>query len=247
MRRIVIFGAGSAIALAVARRLAAEGAQLHLVARQAVRLETLAADLLVRGAAKVTTATADLADRQCHERILADAQAALGGIDVALLAYGTLGDQALSAADPAVAERELVTNFLSPASLLALLANDMQAAGRGSIAVIGSVAGDRGRQSNYVYGSAKAGLAAFTLGLRHRLWPAGVKVMLIKPGFVDTPMTAAIPGRGGPLWASPAQVARDIHKALAAPPAVLYTPWFWRWIMLIIRLVPDAVFRRTRL
>jgi short-subunit dehydrogenase len=117
---------------------------------------------------------------------------------------------------------------------------------RGAIGVIGSVAGDRGRQSNYVYGSAKGGLGIFVQGLRHRLWSIGINVVLIKPGFVDTPMTAAFP-KGGPLWASPERVARDIHAALRSGRATLYTPWFWGWVMAIIRNVPDAIFRKTKL
>jgi decaprenylphospho-beta-D-erythro-pentofuranosid-2-ulose 2-reductase len=247
MTRVLILGATSAIAQAVARLMAADGAEFHLVARHADRLRTIAADLTARGAGKVGTTVADLADRQTHEAVIQDARRSLDQIDLVLLAFGTLGDHSASIGDSTVAEQELVTNFLAPAAILARVANQMEAAGRGTIAVIGSVAGDRGRQSNYVYGSAKAGLAAFVQGLRHRLWAKGVRVMLIKPGFVDTPMTAAIPGRGGPLWATPERVARDIHQALAGTPPVLYTPWFWRWIMLIVRLVPDAVFRRTRL
>lgn len=142
--------------------------------------------------------------------------------------------------------REININFLSAASLLTHVANVMEPQRKGSIGVIGSVAGDRGRQSNYVYGSAKAGLAAFTQGLRHRMTRHGVNVTLVKPGFVDTPMTADL-AKGGPLWARPEKVAKDIKSAMERGDAVLYTPWFWRWIMLIIRSVPDAIFRRTRL
>jgi short-subunit dehydrogenase len=121
----------------------------------------------------------------------------------------------------------------------------MQAQGSGTIAVVTSVAGDRGRQSNYVYGAAKGGVSRFLEGLRHRLHQAGVKVIDIKPGFVDTPMTAAF--RKGPLWVGPEQVAKDIERALDRNRADVYTPWFWRWIMLAVRALPNALMHRTKL
>jgi short-subunit dehydrogenase len=246
MTRHAVFGATSAIAHAVARLYAAEGASLFLVARNAARLEALADDLRARGAAAVTTAVADLNDLDRHPELVEQARAALDGLDAVLIAHGTLSDQAACEADAALARAELTTNFLSPVSLLTALAPVLERQNRGSVAVIGSVAGDRGRGSNYVYGSAKGGLGVFVQGLRHRLGRSNVAVTLVKPGFVDTPMTAALP-KGGPLWAKPERVAADIRRALDRGPAVLYTPWFWRWILLVIRLLPDAVFRRTRL
>ncbi len=246
MTGIAIFGAASAIAQDVARLYAAEGATCFLVGRNGARLDTIASDLKARGAAAATTAVADLTDTTQHAALVAQAKAALGTVDRVLVAYGTLGDQRAGEADTTVMVRELTVNFVSAASLLNLLAEAMIPQKAGKIAVIGSVAGDRGRQSNYIYGSAKAGLGAFALGLRHRLAKDGISVTLVKPGFVDTPMTADIP-KGGPLWATPAQVAGDIRAAMERGAAVLYTPWFWRWIMLIIRSVPDVVFRRTRL
>ncbi len=243
---ILIFGATSAIAQAVARRYAKRGARFFLVARNAERLATVAADLKARGAAEVETAAADLADLSRHASLVSQARTALGAFDRVLVAHGTLTDQKAAEADAAVMAREIGINFVSAASLLTSIATVMEGQGKGAIAVIGSVAGDRGRQSNYVYGSAKAGLGAFVQGLRHRLARHGVNVTLVKPGFVDTPMTAGL-AKGGPLWAEPAQVAADIEAAMERGAAMLYTPWFWRWIMLIIRSVPDAIFRRTRL
>ncbi len=243
---ILIFGATSAIAQAVARRYAKRGARFFLVARNAERLATVAADLKARGAAEVETAAADLADLSRHASLVSQARTALGTFDRVLVAHGTLTDQKAAEADAAVMAREIGINFISAASLLTSIATVMEGQGKGAIAVIGSVAGDRGRQSNYVYGSAKAGLGAFVQGLRHRLARHGVNVTLVKPGFVDTPMTAGL-AKGGPLWAEPAQVAADIEAAMERGAAMLYTPWFWRWIMLIIRSVPDAIFRRTRL
>ncbi len=247
MTRIVIFGATSAIAQATARLFAAKGARMFLVARNPARLEAVAADLLARGANSVGSAVADLAELDRHGDLVTQAHAALGGIDAAVIAHGTLGAQRESERDGAAMLRELTTNFLSPASLLNHLAGVMETAGHGTIVVIGSVAGDRGRQSNYVYGAAKGGLRVFAQGLRHRLGRAGVDVVLVQPGFVDTPMTEGI-AKGGPLWATPERVARDIARAIErGRPAILYTPWFWRWIMLVVRLLPDPMFRRTRL
>ncbi|MDW8371253.1 MAG: SDR family NAD(P)-dependent oxidoreductase, partial [Geminicoccaceae bacterium] len=158
---------------------------------------------------------------------------------------GTLGDQAAIARDPEATRRTLLTNFVSPAVLLTALAARLEAAGKGCLAVITSVAGDRGRASNYVYGAAKGGLSTFLEGLRHRLAGKGVHVLDIRPGPVDTPMTAHLE-KGGFLWASPERVAADIDRAIARRRSVLYTPWFWRWIMLVIRLLPEPLFHRLR-
>ena len=244
--RVVVFGATSAIAQSVARLYATEGAELFLVARNAERVEAVRADLMVRGAKAVATAVADLAEIDAHEALIERAGNTLGGIDAALIAYGTLSDQSRCESDQLLMRRELTTNFLSQASLLTLLSRVMERQQAGTIAVIGSVAGDRGRQSNYVYGSAKGGLRVLTQGLRHRLGRSGVSVVLIEPGFVDTPMTAGL-AKGGALWATPDRVARDIRRAMSRNAAIAYTPWFWRWIMLIIRLMPDALFQRVRL
>jgi decaprenylphospho-beta-D-erythro-pentofuranosid-2-ulose 2-reductase len=246
MTRFVVFGATSAIAVAVARLYAVEGAAIFLIGRDADKLAAVAADLKARGAAQALTATADLNDVGRHAELTAQAQAALGGVDSVLVAHGVLPDQTAVQDDPAATAAALHANFISQASILATLAPVLEAQNRGAVAVIGSVAGDRGRGSNYVYGAAKGGLGVFVQGLRHRLGRVGVRVTLVKPGFVDTPMTAGLK-KGGPLWATPDQVAADIRRALDAGPAVLYTPWFWRFIMLIIRFLPDAIFAKTKL
>jgi short-subunit dehydrogenase len=244
LRNILIFGATSAIAQATARLFAAEGARFFLVARDAERLQSVASDLTARGAVSTHIAASDLADTDRHVPLIEEARAALGDIDHVLIAYGTLGDQTDSVAHGDMLLRELHTNFTSTAHLLHQVAGVMEA---GTIAVIGSVAGDRGRQSNYVYGAAKGGLRIFVQGLRHRLGAIGVRVVLIEPGFVATPMTAHL-ARNSPLWARPERVARDIKRAMTrGDPPILYTPWFWRWIMLVVRLVPDPIFRRTKL
>lgn len=174
------------------------------------------------------------------------ARAALAEVDVVVLAWGTLTDQAKAEGDPDYALAELTTNFAAPAALLLRLAHWVEPQGHGVIAVITSVAGDRGRQSNFVYGAAKGGLQRFVEGLRHRLFRHGIAVLDVRPGFVTTPMTAHLP-RGGPLWASPEAVAADIEVAISRRRAVLYTPWFWRWIMALITRVPRALFHRSRL
>jgi decaprenylphospho-beta-D-erythro-pentofuranosid-2-ulose 2-reductase len=245
MQKILIIGATSAIAEAAARRFAGRGDSLYLLARNGERLEALLADLKIRGAAATAGACFDANDHERHAAVIEQAAAALGGLDAVLIAHGTLPDQQACQADAALALREIGTNALSVIGLLTHIANRFEAQRGGVIAVIGSVAGDRGRQSNYVYGSAKGMLAIFLQGLRNRLHKAGVQVLTIKPGFVDTPMTAAFPK--GPLWATPEQVAHAIVKAMDARRDVLYTPFFWWGIMTIIRAIPESIFKKLSL
>lgn len=244
--RIAIFGATSDIAIAYARRCAERNARIALFARDLPALGAVAADLKVRGAREVQTFSADFSEFDAIAAAAQQALGALGGLDVALIAYGSLPDQTALNADPVRLRAALDLNFTSPAILANALAAGLTPAGAGAIAVITSVAGDRGRQSNYAYGAAKGGLQTFLDGLRHRLFPLGVHVLDIRPGFVATKMTAHLP-QGGPLWATPAKVAEDIERALGKRAAVLYTPWFWAGIMAIIRAVPRAIFHRTKL
>ena len=245
MRKILIVGATSAIAEQAARRFAADGDALFLVGRRADRLEAVADDLKVRGAHTTGTHVMDADDLAAHAPMLDAAEAALGGLDTVLVAYGTLPDQAACAADPATAVAAWHTNAVSQIALLTDVANRFERQGHGLIAAISSVAGDRGRASNYVYGSAKAGLNAFLDGLRHRLFGSGVQVLTIRPGMVDTPMTAEFDK--GPLFARPEKVGGDIHKAIGKRRAVCYTPGFWWLIMTVIQSLPRAVFHRTQL
>lgn len=244
--RIAIFGATSDIAVAYARQSALKGARLVLFARDAAALDAVAADLKARGATAVEVRHADFSDLSALPQVSGAAWSAFGGLDVALIAYGSLPDQAALNADPVALKAALDLNFVSPALLASLLAEPFAAARAGAIAVITSVAGDRGRQSNYAYGAAKGGCQTFLEGLRHRLFPADVTVLDIRPGFVATKMTAHLP-QGGPLWATPDQVAGDIAAALEKGRAVLYTPWFWWPIMTIVKAVPRAIFHRTKL
>lgn len=246
MRKILIIGATSAIAEAVARRYAERSDALYLVARNAQRLQAIAADLGVRGAVRVATATLDVADFAAHAAIVDAAERELGGLDVVLIAHGTLSDQASCETSVEDLRREFDVNAIAAMSLLTLLAPRFEQRKSGTFAVISSVAGDRGRQSNYVYGAAKAALSAFLGGLRQRLAKSNVDVLTIKPGFVDTPMTAAIANKGA-LWAKPDQIAAGIVRAIEKRRSVVYLPWFWRWIMLVIRAIPEPLFKKLRL
>lgn len=245
MRRILIVGATSAIAEATARLFAADGDRLCLAGRNETRLAAVAEDLRVRGAAQVETVPLDANDFMRHEIAVARSAEVMGGLDTVLIAHGMLPDQIACQASVESTLEAITTNALSYIALLTLIANRFEQQGYGTIAVISSVAGDRGRQSNYVYGTAKAAVSTFAQGLRNRLARAGVKVVTIKPGFVDTPMTAAF--KKGALWASPEAVARRIHRAIARGEDVVYAPWFWRWIMIVIKAVPEAIFKKARL
>jgi decaprenylphospho-beta-D-erythro-pentofuranosid-2-ulose 2-reductase len=245
MKRVLIVGAGSAIAQAASRIFAARGDALCLVGRNLAALEAIAADLRVRGANLVHVEILDANDFSAHGPLLVAAEQVLGGLDIVLIAHGTLSDQHACENSVDLTIRELTTNGVSVVALLTRIATLFEGQHSGAIAVISSVAGDRGRQSNYVYGSAKALVTAFLSGLRQRLRKSGVAVITIKPGFVDTPMTAAFPK--GVLWASPQQVAQGIVKAIDRSTAVAYLPFFWRPIMLIIRAIPETIFQRMTL
>lgn len=243
--RLLIIGATSAIAHAVARRRAAAGDRFFLVGRDATALAANAADLRVRGAGEVRTAQLDANDTARHAGVIGDAFAAYEGFDAVLVAHGVLPDQAACEASVDAALASFDTNARSVVALLTPIANRLAQQGSGVIAVISSPAADRGRASNYVYGAAKAAVAVFASGLRQRLHGAGVRVVTLSPGFVDTPMTAAF--AKGPLWASADRVAADIDRALRTGRGTLYTPWFWRWIMLAIRSIPERLFSRMKL
>ena len=246
MRNILILGATSAIAEATARRFAAGGARFYLVGRNAEKLAAIARDLEIRSGRPVQSESLDLDLLDQHPALLDRAAQALGGIDIALLAHGTLPDQVACQQSVAVTLAAIHTNALSVISLATLLANLFEARGQGVLVAIGSVAGDRGRQSNYVYGAAKGMVGLFLQGLRNRLRGKGIQVITVKPGFVDTPMTAAFEKKGL-LWAQPDQIAKGIVAAVEHRRDVVYLPWFWRWIMTVIRHIPEGVFKRMKL
>jgi len=245
-QNILIIGATSGIAEAVARRYAEQGARLFLVARNSNKLRGVCTDLVARGAKDAQSFVMNANDSDRIPQMLDSAWTAFGTIDVALVAHGTLPDQNRTETDIPYAIAEFRTNAESVIACLAGLAGRFEPQGRGVIAVIGSVAGDRGRASNYLYGAAKAAIDTYASGLRARLFKRGVHVLTIKPGFVATSMTADLnlPER---LTATPESVARDIQRAISKRNDVLYTPRFWNWIMLIIRWIPSVIFKRMKL
>ncbi len=245
MRRVLIVGATSAIAEATARLFAMDSARLFLAARDAQRLAAIADDLKLRGATQVETAPFEATDFSSHRGLVEEAFARLGGLDTVLIAHGTLPDQKACQDSFYETHRQIEVNALSAISLLTELANRFEAQKGGTLAVISSVAGDRGRQSNYVYGTAKAAVSTFLQGLRNRLAPFGVHVLTVKPGFVDTPMTRDFPK--GALWATPERVARKIYRAIERKSNVIYVPGFWRPVMQAIRAIPERFFVRLRL
>ena len=251
MNNVLIIGATSAIAEACARVWAQRGDRVFLAARGEAQLQSVANDLRTRGAAFVGHKVFDATAFDQHAALLADATQAMGGLDTVLIAHGTLSDQDRAQKDVTYALKEVEINGTSVVALMGRVAEQFEAQKfeakkRGCIGVISSVAGDRGRQSNYVYGSAKALVSAFASGLRQRMHKVGVSVVTIKPGFVDTPMTAHLP-KGGPLWAKPDQVARDIVGGMDKGRSIVYTPGFWRLIMLIIKHIPEFVFVKLKL
>jgi short-subunit dehydrogenase len=246
MRRILIMGAASAIAEATAREFARRGDSLVLAGRSRERLLAIAQDLKLRGAAAAEVIVQDATDIAGLPAMIDETVRLIGPFDTLLIAHGTRSDQRACEQSPEASLQEFTTNALSVIALCTLVANRFEAQRRGVIAVISSVAGDRGRQSNYVYGASKAAVSTFLSGLRQRLRSTGVRVVTIKPGFVDTPMTAGFLKKGI-LWAAPATVAAAIARAVIRGTPVVYVPWFWRPIMAIIRAIPEFVFQRLRL
>lgn len=244
-KHIVIFGGASAIAQATARIWASKGASFVLVDSNEDAINIVADDLKTRGAKDVQAIAADLSNIHGHQDLMQRIYAH-GKPTTYLIAYGTLGDQKRGEQDFAVAQKELEINFLSVASLLTHITNTKHEH-PATVVVISSVAGDRGRQSNYIYGTAKGALTTWLSGLRNRLTRenANIHVLTVKPGFVDTPMTAEF--KKGLLWVKPEKIAHDIVRAVANKKDVVYTPWFWRCIMCIIRHIPEPIFKKMGL
>ena len=242
MSKILVIGATSAIAEHCTRIWAGRGDKLFLVARNKDHLQTIATDLKVRGTAQTYTYCTDLNDMQSHTTLLDNAESTLNGIDMVLIAHGTLSKQKTCEQSVKQTMMEIKTNALSTISLLTLIANRFEAKREGTIAVISSVAGDRGRASNYVYGPAKAMITTFTSGMRQRLHKSNVAVVTIKPGFVDTPMTSEF--KKGFLWAKSSAVAIKIVKAIDQRKDEVYVPAFWLVIMTVIKVIPMTLFKR---
>lgn len=246
MKRILIIGATSAIAASCARGLLGISTHFYLIGRNVAKLEQIKQDLITRGAASVVFENTDLIDYAKHPSMIERAWKSLKEVDIVLIAHGSLPNQRACEQDPSLTLKEISTNALSVISILTLIANKMEQQKKGVIAVVSSVAGDRGRPSNYVYGCAKATVTTFCEGLRSRMHKVGVHVLTIKPGFVDTPMTQglALPKL---LVAQPQTVANDIIQAIEKKKNTVYTPWFWAGIMKVICSVPQFIFKRASL
>jgi len=246
MKKILIIGACSAIARAYADIQARHNHALFLVARDGQKLQQLSADLTIKGAASLDTYTLDINDHTAHQKMLETCMQSMGKIDIALIAHGTLPDQQKVQESPEHAKQEFFTNGLSTILVLTNLANFMEKQQSGTIAVITSVAGDRGRPSNYLYGASKAAVSTFCEGLRARLYRANTHVLEIRPGFVNTPMTKhlSLPPL---LLSTPEKIASCIEAAINKHKNIIYAPWFWFWILLIIKKIPTSIFKKLRL
>lgn len=241
---ILIVGATSAIATATARLFAERRDHLFLIARNGERLSDIVEDLKVRGAQSVGTLTMDLDNFADHAEAITKAMEFLNQIDVALLCHGVLPDQAASETSFKLAQKAINTNGMSVISLVTEISQRFVTQGKGTIAVITSVAGDRGRQPNFVYGAAKAMVSTYIQGLRGRLHEHNVHVIDIRPGLVDTPMTARF--EKGLLWSSPETIAEIIIKSVVKKKHTVYAPGYWRFIMFVVNAIPEFIFKRLK-
>jgi decaprenylphospho-beta-D-erythro-pentofuranosid-2-ulose 2-reductase len=246
-KRIVIVGATSAIAEHCARLwIQQPGVQLTLLGRNLARTERVAADLRVRSPqANVHAAQTNFTDPVVIQATVDDL-AALGRFDVVLIAHGNLPDQDQCQQDSQLCQDALLANGVSPVLFAEAFAKHLARDNHGTLAIIGSVAGDRGRKSNYVYGAAKGLVSRYAQGLQHRFAGTAVKVVLIKPGPTDTPMTAHLKSQGAKL-ASVEQVAADTVKAIERGQATLYTPKPWLFVMMVVRHLPVFVFNKLNI
>ncbi len=240
---VLILGAHSDIGRALARAYAASGRPVLLAARNAARLESDANDIRIRHEVEVQVVEADVLDVPSHSGIL---DRLVPFPDTVVTVVGLLGDQIAARHDPQAAERIMRTNYSDLALLVGEIANRMEPRGTGTIIGISSVAGERGRASNYVYGSAKAGYTAFLSGLRNRFNGTAIRVITVKPGFVDTSMTEGMKLPPA-LTAQPEEVAQAILRADAGKRDVVYVEPIWQIIMLIIKLLPERIFKRLKL
>ncbi|MBI4305351.1 MAG: SDR family oxidoreductase [Chloroflexi bacterium] len=242
---VLVLGATSPIARAIAREYAGRNQAIVLAARDAGEAESIALDLRIRYRVSAHGMRFDAREFAGHERFIQDVADVAGDIDTAIVAFGDLGNQAHSETDFEAARAVLEVNYVGAVSICEALAGRMTSRGRGTIIGISSVSGDRGRRSNYFYGSAKGGFTVYLQGLRARLHGNGVHVITVKPGFIDTPMTWGLRTRI-PI-ASPESLAKAVVLAGERRTDVLYYPWFWRWIMLAVRSIPESRFKRLRL
>jgi short-subunit dehydrogenase len=242
---VAVLGVTSAIARATANAFAEAGHSLVVCARDEAELERIASDIRVRYGVEVHTVSFDAGTQSTTESLCERCIDKAGTLAGVVLGFGFMAEQAEGQANPGVIRQTMDANLTEAAVILERFAAHFEEQGTGFIAGIASVAGDRGRQSNYIYGASKAGFATYLQGLRNRLDKQGVRVLTVKPGFVDTKMTWGLPGLF--LVASPESVGRTIHRAVQRGKDVIYVPWFWRYILLIIRAIPERVFKRLSL
>lgn len=245
MKKILIFGAASAIAQETAKLFAREGAKLYFADLTTERLEAVRDHVNIFHQTEIHIEAVDALDFDSHKKLFENVQEAMGGLDAVLIAHGTLPDQEGIRKDPDAMLREFSINCTSVLSLATIAADIFEKQDRGTLAVISSVAGDRGRQSNYVYGSAKGAVSLFLQGMRNRLSKTNVKIVTIKPGMVDTPMTAHMPK--GPLFSKPETVGKGIYEAMIKGRDIVYLPAFWRLVMFIIKMIPEGIFKKLSL
>ncbi|MBN9385207.1 MAG: SDR family oxidoreductase [Chitinophagaceae bacterium] len=243
MPTVLILGASSDMAVAIAKKFASEGFDIQLAARNSSRLQPLQSDLSIRYNITATLHEFDAEKEESHEVFFSSLQP---GPDITICVFGYLGEQKKAESDWKECSRIIQVNYTGAVSILNIVANSYVDAGKGIIAGISSVAGERGRQSNYVYGSAKAGFTAYLSGLRNRLFHHKVHVLSVQPGFVYTRMTEGMP-LPKPLTAKPEEVATVVYKAILKKKNVVYVKWFWRWIMLIIKSIPEFMFKKLKL
>lgn len=243
---LLILGANSLIAQAAASHFAEAGHEIIFAGRKQDEPEKFANDFAIRYKCRTRAEYIDALDYPSHKKFVEDILAKTPELEYILIVFGYLGTQDKAQTDFTEAHRIIDTNFTGVVSVCELFAAEFESLKKGNIAVISSVAGDRGRQSNYMYGSAKGGLTVYLSGLRNRLFKSGVNVLTIKPGFVNTPMTYGMP-LPKPLVASPEKVGKDIYKAMIKRKSVIYTPFYWRWIMFVITSIPEFLFKKLKL
>jgi|ETNmetMinimDraft_16_1059900.scaffolds.fasta_scaffold77727_1 short-subunit dehydrogenase len=244
-QKLLFIGATSGICRYMCYNLISPGAKVYLASRDLNEQSRIAKDIRIRCMAEVYEGTFEADDFSNHKALAYDVWDKLGGIDCVVVATGLLGDQSLACKDNIVSWGIISSNYVGPVSILTFLANLMEEQGHGVITVLSSVAGDRGRQSNYIYGSAKGGMTRFLQGLRNRLHKSGVRVVTVKLGFVDTKMVFGKPGMF--LVITPEKAARLIERAIVKGRDVVYIPFFWMFIMMIIRHIPERIFKSMKL
>lgn len=243
MPTVLILGAASDMAMAIAKKFASKGYDIQLAARNASRLHALVSDLAIRSTITCTLHNFDALDFSSHNNFFSTLPVQP---DITICVFGFLGENELARKDWQEAEKIIHSNYTGAVSILNIVSAAYEQKKSGTIVGISSVAGERGRQSNYIYGSAKAGFTAYLSGLRNRMFRKGVHVVSMQPGFVYTRMTENI--KLPPmLTATPAQVADSVYSAVAGKKNTVYVKWFWRWIMLIIKLIPEFVFKKLKL